>query len=294
MKTISTVFLLIISLTLNSFAQADLLAELENSQDTAPAPVFSTFKGTKIINGQSVETRKAGNLEFLIEHRFGTLNSGATEFFGLDQAQIRLGLSYAITDRLTMGIGRSSFNKIVDGNLKFALKKQSDRFPLSMTLFTNMGIKTFQPSSEENLSVLQRSAFAHQLLIAHKWNSKFSFQLSPTWVHENRISAADNSNDTFSIGFGGRYKLNKRTALVAEYFLNVNNRENPNKYDALAIGVDIETGGHVFQIHLTNAQQVIPQGFITDTRGNFWEGDIHLGFNISRDFGLGKAKKKKW
>jgi hypothetical protein len=270
-----------------------LLDELEQQQDTAKVSqvAMATFKGTRLINGHTTETQGAGELNFLISHRFGRINGGLYEFFGLDQANIRLALEYGLTDRLMLGLGRSSFEKVVDGFLKYQILKQQSgkrKVPFSVTAFSSMAVNTLRSDNpEREMPFTSRLDYTYQLLIARKFNNRLSVQLMPTLVHRNLVSATDISNDLFAMGVGGRYKLTNRMSLNLEYYYRLNaGPEQDEYYNPLAIGVDIETGGHVFQLHFTNAQAMIEEGFVTETTGNFFSGDIHFGFNISRVFQL--------
>jgi hypothetical protein len=273
-----------------AYAQG-LLDELENEEDTTQQVADSTFKGTRLINGHSVETDGEGVLNFIISHRFGRINGGAYEFFGLDESNIRLALEYGLTDRLNIGIGRSSFEKVLDGFVKYRLLQQqsgAQEVPLSITAFTSMAINTLRNENpERELQFKSRVDYTYQLLMARRFTSDLSLQLMPTLVHRNLVATAEQDNNLFALGIGGRYKLTNRVALNLEYYYRVNAEAEENfYYNPLAIGFDIETGGHVFQLHFTNARAMIEEGFITETTGNFFSGDIHFGFNISRVFQL--------
>jgi hypothetical protein len=279
----------------NSWSQDDLLKTLE--KETPPreaAYLSSTFNSTRLINGHTVETRSRKVLEFVISHRFGTLNSGAYQFFGLDQAQIRLGLDYGITDRFNVGIGRSSYRKMLDGFMKYRLLqqgKESGQSPISAVLLASSTYETENsPDPNENRTTTERFSFVFQALMARKFNQKLSLQLMPTVVHRNFANDQTGPNTMFALGAGGRLKLTKRTSLNAEYYYRFMPGSTAGYFNSLAVGFDIETGGHVFQLHLTNSRGMIEKSFITDTTGDFFNGDIHLGFNISRSFQLGPKK----
>lgn len=268
-------------------AQDDLLAELEAQQEETTTLVEATFKGTRLINGHSIETRKQGVMDFIISHRFGTLDGGTYELFGLDQAFIRFGLEYAPTDRLYIGFGRSSFEKTFDGFVKYRLLRQSTgkkEVPLSITWLSSIAIKTIKNPANDP-SFTDRLANTHQLLVARKFSNGVSLQLSPSWVHRNLIEEEDTHNDIFALGVGGRLKLSQRVALCVEYYYQFQHLNDDTK-NALAIGFDIETGGHVFQLQFTNATAMVPKGFISETTNDFFGGEIHFGFNISRTFQL--------
>jgi hypothetical protein len=263
---------------------------LEEENDTEQEyEVFGIFKGTRLINGHSVETRKYGTLEFIISHRFGRINSGVHNLFGLDDANIRFGLDYAITDDFTVGVGRSSFQKVYDGFLKYKVLNQKNGIkpmPLSLVLYSNISINTLEWADPGDNRSSDRFAYTHQLLLARKWSEGTSLQLMPTLVHRNRVPTILEENLIYALGIGGRQKITQSLALTFEYYYQFNN-ESPNNYkNSIAIGLDIETGGHVFQLHLTNARPTFERGFITETTGDFFGGDIHFGFNITRAFQL--------
>jgi hypothetical protein len=292
---LSALFLLIwLSATISLKAQDDLLNMLES--EIAPKDekefVYATFKTTRIINGQSVENTAGGTLNFIIGHRFGKINDGAYEFFGLDQATIRLGLEYGITDWLNVGLGRSSFLKTTDSYLKIKALRQSKAFPFTATLFSSVaanGMKWSEPERENYYS--SRLSFAYQLLMARKFSNAFSLQITPSMVHRNLVETTDDDNDVFAVGFGGRIKISNRVSINGEYFYQLPGTKVNNTYDAVALGVDIETGGHVFQFQVTNSKGLIEQYFIPMTTGNILDGDIYFGFNINRVFTVGKKKK---
>ncbi|WP_224996628.1 DUF5777 family beta-barrel protein [Cesiribacter sp. SM1] len=269
-------------------AQDELLDALREQQDPAqPEYTTATFKSTRLINGHTIETRSQGVLDFIISHRFGRLNSGAYNLFGLDEANIRLGLDYGLTNRLNIGFGRSSFERVYDGFIKYKLLQQGNgkgTAPLSAVLFSSAAIGTLKSANE--LSLSNRLTYTWQLLLARKFSERLSLQLMPAVVHRNLSLTEEDSNDIYALGAGGRYKLNKRLALNFEYYYRFNEPLLQPNYNALAIGLDIETGGHVFQLHLTNARAMQERGFITQTTGNFFDGDIHFGFNVSRVFQL--------
>jgi hypothetical protein len=270
-------------------AQEDLLKELEQDEKQEKEYTFATFKGTRAVNGHSVETKGKGELEFIISHRFGTLNSGAYEFWGLDASSIRIGLEYGVTDRFGIGIGRSSLNKIVDGYLKYKLLRQTnDEMPVTVTAFFSTAIQTYpQNTSDTTVNFSDRLTYTTQLLIAKKITPKLSLQISPTLLHSNHATATQN-NDEFAVGFAGRYKLTKSLSINTEYYHRVNANEDSPYYNSFAIGFDIETGGHVFQLIFANTQGMVEKTFINESAGDFFGGDINFGFNITRTFQLRK------
>lgn len=270
------------------YAQDDLLSMLEAEEEPVAQLAEATFKGTRIINGHSIETRNEGTMEFLISHRFGTLNSGAYELWGLDQSNIRLAFEYAVTDRLMMGVGRSSFQKTYDGFVKYKMLQQQTglkNIPVSMVWFSSTTVKTLRRFDNVEVSFSDKLAYTHQLLVARKVNSSLSLQLTPTLIQYNLIEANETDNFIAALGLGGRMKVSQRVTVNAEYFYQLNDKGSQYN-NALAVGVDIETGGHVFQLQFTNATAMVEKGFIGESTNDFFGGDIHFGFNISRAFQL--------
>ncbi|QHL89352.1 hypothetical protein GU926_05635 [Nibribacter ruber] len=271
-----------------SQAQDDLLKLAETQDSARTGHTTGTFKATRLLNGHTVQTNGAGALLFLISHRFGTLNSGAYEFWGLDQATIRLGLEYGLTDQLTVGVGRSSLEKTYDGFLKYKLLQQQEAgMPITLTLFTSTAIKTlewFEPNVEEQFKY--RLTYTFQALVARKLTDRVSLQVAPTLVHRNLVPLSTDENNVYAVGAGGRFKLTKRTTFNAEYFYLLPGATADQFRNSLSLGVDIETGGHVFQLMATNSQGMIEQFFIPSNAGSWSKGDIYFGFNISRVFQL--------
>lgn len=284
MKQLILLVLLLISL--NTFAQDDLMNLLEANTEAEIVYTESTFKGSRLINGHTVQNRKAKALEFLISHRFGRLNTGSYEFWGLDGANIRLGLDYGITDFITVGLGRNSFEKTYDSFLKWRLLRQSSgkrKMPVSVVYFTSVAYKTLR-EEEDFQDKSSKLFYTHQFLIAHKFSNNFSLQMMPTLVHRNRIEEEKGDNDVYALGAGGRLKLTQRLSLNMEYYHRFNTIDDNGLYNSVAMGFAIETGGHVFQLHFTNSRTMIEKGFITETTGDLSKGDVHFGFNITRVF----------
>jgi len=283
-KIFLNAFLILASLQLSS---QDLLDILESEAPVIENIVSATFKGTRIVNGHSIEGRKDKELEFIIAHRFGRVNTGFEELFGLDQSNIRFSFEYGLSDDLTAGLGRSSFEKTYDGYLKYSLLKQktgANAFPFAVSLFGSVAAKSQKAIAGNERTFVESLFYVGQVLIAKKINSSLSVQLTPTYVHRNLTTIVADPHDIFALGFGTRVKLSKRVSLNAEYYQQFQKLAAINVRNSLAFGVDIETGGHVFQIILSNAITMIEKSFITETTGNFFGGDIHLGFNLSRTF----------
>jgi len=276
-----------------TYAQDDLLNQLEKQDSTRSFPVEATFKSTRVVNGQSVETMKKNHLDFRISHRFGRLNSGAYQFFGLDQATMRMGFEYGVTDRLEVGVGRSTSQKVYDFFAKYKVLEQTTggrTIPVSVTLFGGTGIATVN----RELVFQNKLYYTGQVLIARKFGEKLSLQLSPTWLFRNSPEIVGDEKILLALGIGGRYKLSKRVSLNGEYFYTAREKNTVTApyHDSMSFGVDIETGGHVFQLHFTNSLGMIEKQFIGETAGTWSKGDIHYGFNISRTFSFDKKGKR--
>ncbi len=272
--------------------EEDLLALLGEEEVTTYAT--ASYKTNRVINLHSLESTAAGVLDVKISHRFGFLNGGFYELFGLDAASIRIGADYGVTDRLTLGFGRSSYEKTYDGFAKFKfLRQQRGKkvMPLTAAFLATTSIKSIRwPNPDRENYFSQRLYYTYQVIVGRKFSEGLSLQLAPTLVHRNLVRHSFEKNDVFAIAAAGRIKLSKRVAINTEYIYVVKNQLAPGYRNSFSLGFDIETGGHVFQLHFTNSTSMIEKGFITETVGDWGNGDIHFGFNVSRVF---TAKKKK-
>lgn len=291
-----SVFLCLAILTVATarvFSQDDLM-DMFGEEETKTEFTYASFKTTRICLGQSIENPPNGNLIFTVSHHFGAINQGFQEFFGLDQATTRLGFEYGVNDWLALGIGRSTMNKTFDGFVKVKILRQSTgakKMHLSVSYFGNTAISTlkWQDPDRENYFT-SKMAYAHQILIARKFSNALTFQLMPTLIHRNLVATEADQNDVWSIGAGGRVKVSNRVSVNAEYFYVLPGETADNYYNTFTIGVDIETGGHVFQLFATNARGIIEEYFIPQTSGSWLNGDIHIGFNITRAFTIKQPK----
>ena len=279
--------LIIAAFAATANAQEDDLLALLGEEEVTDF-TYATFKVNRIINLHSVENTARGVLDIKISHRFGFLNSGISDLFGLDQASIRIGADYGITERLMVGVGRSSYEKTYDGFLKYKILRQSSgakTMPVTASFLATTAIKTipFQNPDRENY-FSSRMYYTFQVLIGRKFSESISVQLSPTVVHRNLVRTSSEANDVYSLGAGGRLKLTKRTSLNLEYVYVLPNQLAPGYRNSFSVGFDIETGGHVFQLHFTNSTSMIEKGYIAETVGNWLNGDVHFGFNVSRVF----------
>jgi hypothetical protein len=293
------IFLIIAQYILLSgaFIQAqDLDKLLENvAADSTPDFVYGTFKGTSIINSQSVEVPGDKDLHFVISHRFGAVNTGLYNFFGLDQGTTRLGFEYGIKNIVGLSLGRSTYDKTYDGGIKIKFLRQQTgirTIPLSVSVYSAFFVETikWEVPDRENL-FSSRLSYATELMIARKFNRHLSLQLTPSYVHFNLVPENKDQNNIFAIGMGGRYKLAPNIALTGDFFYLLPGETASDYSNSLSLGIDIETGGHVFQLHFTNSQLMFAPGYIARTEGEWLNGDIYIGFNIYRIFSLERKDK---
>jgi len=278
--------------------QDDLMELIDERAAETTDYTFATFKSTRLISGHSVETNAEGVMQFLIGHRFGRINNGWRDLWGLDNASIRLGFEYGLTDNLNIGIGRSSFAKTFDFTAKYRFLKQksgAENFPFTATFVSVAYIQATEWAEPERENLFSsRKSYHNALLIARKFNG-FSIQLMPTLVHRNLVATEEDQNSVFSMGGGASVRITPSLRANVEYYYLLPNQVNSlvggeELRDAISIGVDIETGGHVFQLHITNSRGMTERFIATETTGDFFNGDIHFGFNVSRVFTLKKPK----
>ncbi len=259
--------------------------------------VKNAFKSSRVINGHSMEMIGHGTLDFRILHRFGLINRGLYELFGLDQASMRMGFDYGVLPNLTVGIGRATVRKESDAFIKYRLLWQSKgakNIPVSLVWVSGItcsGLKWSDPERDNYFS--SRLGYYHSLIIGRKFNERLSLQISPTLVHRNLVAKKEDGNDIYAIGLGGRVKLTRRITLNVDYHHALNGQPKDENQNPLSIGFDIETGGHVFQLHFSNAVGMNERTFITETNNDFFKGDIQFGFNLSRIFQVHSPKKLK-
>ncbi len=283
-------------------AQDDLLEQLNQETSKKKELTLATFKSTRIVNSHTVECLGKGAFDFRIAHRFGSLNSGANNFYGLDgPATLKLSFEYSFDGRFMFGIGRSSLGKLYDITLKYRLLRQTtdNSMPISVTALyvANM---TLQPDLQKSVTGFDRYAnFANrfsnvaQLIIGRKFGKRLSLQVSPTFVHINLVDKSNYKNDLFAIASGGRLKFSRSMAVTYDYIYRINNNsaDFKNYYNSLSLGIDIETGGHVFQMFVSNSTGINEAQFIPYTNTTWKNGGIRLGFNVSRVFSFKKSKK---
>jgi hypothetical protein len=281
------VLMLSLPCSLMVFAQDDMLKGIEDKPQTEK--VTRAFKSTRVINAHSTEMLPKGNLDFRILHRFGPVKNGMKDFFGLDDAYMRMSFDYGLSDNLMIGVGRSSFRKEYDVFAKARLIQQTrgERvMPLSVAIAAGAMVYT-ETFVTPKPGFSDRSAYYVQLIAGRKFTERFSLQLSPIYIHRNQLLQANDEKDILAVGGGARLKVSKRIAFTVDYHHALSGVDevftNP-----LSVGVDIETGGHVFQLHFSNAIGMNERAYISQNTDKFFDGGIRFGFNLSRVFKLGK------
>ncbi len=276
------------------YAQDNDLLKLVDENKPKREYVDYSFKSTRVIMSHSMELLKPGTMDFRILHRFGNINDGGYEFFGLDHATMRMGFDYGISRNFMVGVGRSTNKKEFDGFLKYRVIHQSagpHSLPLSLVVVAGSTLQTLKWNDPaKNYTFSDRLGYYYQIIIGRKFTDGISLQVSPTVLHRNIVPTINDPNDLYAIGAGGRFKLSKRISLNLDYYYRVNPNELDETLNPFSIGFDLETGGHVFQLHFTNAIGMNERIFLSETTNDWTKGDIQFGFNLSRIF---QVKKKK-
>jgi hypothetical protein len=264
-------------------AQEDLLKDVD-SASSQKSKVESAFKALKIVNIESTKLASKGDLYFIVAHRFGSLKDGFEGAYGLDNAVTQLKFVYGINDWFTVSAARSELAYDFSG--KYLLKSQeTNGFPVAIAGYTSVA---FNNVMKENIypkmEFQDRLIYVAQLLVSRKFSNSLSLELAPTFFHENFVIDDNQDNSQYAIGMGGRYKFAKRWSVNVDYAAHLNRSGSSPFKDPLSIGVDLDTGGHVFQMHFSNSQGMHEAGFLGNTTGDWGKGDIFFGFNLLRVF----------
>lgn len=281
---VKKILLLLFCLPQLAFSQDDLLNEIDK-EDSSNVTI-AAFKGLKIVNFESTKLVNHREFYFIISHRFGSIKNGIDDFFGLDFANTRLQFIYGFTDGFNLSISRHSFNKTYEMYAKYKLVKQQNNFPFTIVGFSQFAVNTLLEEALilRPVEFSDRISVTQQILISRKVTDKLSLELMPTYFYEGYVGYEPQDNNQFALGIGGRYKVGKRWSINVDYGWHLNRASGSQFVNPLSIGVDIETGGHVFQLHFTNAQPTFESGFLGNATGDWSEGDIYFGFNLSRVF----------
>lgn len=288
-------FLLLLLFPICGFAQSDLLSEIDTVK--TDRKVESAFKSLKIINLESTKLAGKGDLYLVVAHRFDYINNGFDDFFGIDNANTQIKFVYGLKNWLTVHIARSGFQETIDSAIKYRLiSQEKDGFPFEIVGFNSIAINAeMKEQNYPNMQFANRLSYVTQILISRKFSKKISLQIAPTYFHENTlkdildenntvISPNPQNNSQFAIGIGGRYKFAKRWSVNMDYVANLNRASQSIYVNPLSIGVDLETGGHIFQMHFTNSRAMHEAGYLGQTSGEWSKGEIAFGFNLVRVF----------
>jgi len=280
MKKIFLIASFLICLCTN--AQEDLLSSLDSTQ-VVDKNATATFKGLQIITLQSTKMAAKKELYIVISHRFGSVKGGISEFFGFDDATTKIGGIYGVTDWLSVSTSRHTLLKIYETSLKYRLARQNDKFPFDIVGYNTIDINSgLKKDDYPKIEFSDRLTYVNQLLISRKFSDKLSLELVPSYIHKNLYNQNTENDNQFTLSAGGRLKLTKRLSLNLEYGENFN---KPDFYNnPLSVGLDIETGGHIFQLIFTNSQSMTESGYLTNATGDWGKGDFFFGFNLYRVF----------
>jgi Membrane bound beta barrel domain (DUF5777) len=265
-----------------AYSQDDLLNSLDTNQ-TPENYSTATFKALQLVTLQTTKMPAKKEFYFVVSHRFGSVENGLDSFFGLDNATTKLGGIYGITDWLSVNVSRHTLNKMYETGIKYRMARQGSNFPLDIVGYSVADINTFLEKKQyPGLEFKHRLAYVQQLLISRKVNEKLSLELVPSFVHKNLYNPDIERDNQFSFGGGGRYKITKRLSVNLEY---MHNFDKPKFYkNPLSVGLDVETGGHVFQLLFTNSQAMSESGYLTNASGEWGKGNFFFGFNLYRVF----------
>jgi hypothetical protein len=252
----------------------------------------NTFKYTRVVDGHSVVNLPAHVLDVRISHRFDPINSGPYNFFGLDAAVMRLGFDYGITNNIMIGAGHSVYQKTYDAFVKIKLLRQSTgkvEMPVTLSFVPTVAVNTLKQFDGGKTQFNDRLSYVFQLLVARQFSENFSLQLMPTFIHADNISFLHVDQNIAAIGIAATRRISKRMSINGEYYYRLNDHGSA-AHNVLSFGIDLGTGGHVFQLHFTNSIGMTEKSFISETMNRWQDGDVLFGFNISRVFQLKKKR----
>lgn len=310
MKKYLLVILLLVSIAVraqNGIGAKDTLStdSLLNSlsANNKSEPVNAAFKSTHVILTETPETNKKNNLNFLVVHRFGDIGStegGGKTLWGLDNSSdIYIGFEYGLTNNLDIDFGRSKYEQLIEAGLKYNFLQQTsdNSIPVAIKLLAHIGLKPYHVNTNVFDDYSNRLNYFYQLIIARKFSSRLSLQVAPSFLRNNLPFPylEGNEQNIFSLSASGRFKITKRMGIVVDYahpFSSFRDHSSsPKFYDPSGVGFEVETGGHVFTLNLTNAQAISPINYLSDTESKWTKGQYRLGFTITRIFDLNHSHK---
>ena len=277
-----TAWALCLLFTALTYAQDDLLTQLDSTQ-VQDTYATAAFKGLQIVTLQTTKMPAKNEYYFVVSHRFGTVKDGFKEFFGLDNATTKIGGVYGVTNWLSVSLSRHTLLKMYEAGVKVRVARQSDDFPVDIVGYSTLDINSFLEKEDyPKIEFADRLTYINQVLISRKISDRFSLELVPSFIHKNLYNPATENDEQFSLGGGGRMKLTKRLSVNVEYMYNF---DKPGYYvNPLSVGLDLETGGHIFQLLFTNSQAMTEGGYLTNAAGDWGKGDFFFGFNLYRVF----------
>lgn len=278
-KILSIIILLFV---VKSHSQSDLLTELD-SIPKEPSYATATFKGLQIVTLQSTKMPAKREFYFVVSHRFGSVKGGISNFFGFDDATTKIGGIYGVTNWLSVSASRHTLLKVYEAGLKYRILRQGDQFLFDIVGYNTVDVNSFLTREEyPGLEFSNRLTYINQILVSHKFSESLSMEIVSSFIHKNIYNPIIESDNQFSLGVGGRMKMTKRMSLTFEY---LNNFDTPGYYEnPLSIGLDVETGGHIFQLIFSNSQAMTESGYLTTASGDWRMGDVFFGFNLYRVF----------
>lgn len=263
-------------------AQEDLLSQLDSTQ-VQDTYATAAFKGLQVITLQSTKMPAKKEFYFVVSHRFGTVKGGISEFFGFDDATTKIGGIYGLTDWLAVSGSRHTLSKVYETSVKYRLARQSDLFPFEIVGYNTLDINSLLKKDDyPKIEFSDRLTYITQLIVSRKISERLSLELVPSYIHKNLYNPEIENDNQFALGYGGRMKISKRLSVNLEYAYNFN---KPDFYkNPLSVGLDVETGGHIFQLLFTNSQSMTESGYLTSAAGDWGKGDFFFGFNLYRVF----------
>ncbi|MDY0102678.1 MAG: DUF5777 family beta-barrel protein [Lentimicrobium sp.] len=282
----------LILVSFHGFAQEEIIDEKPVARPERPA-----FESGLLFDQATTTLQPSKTLEMIIQHRFGTMDNGITDLYGLwAPSNIRLGLNYSIVDNLMVGVGATKFNKMQDVRLKYNLLQQtrSNSIPVTVSLHEVIGIDGSAESKfGKNYAFSNRFSFYTEVIVSHRFNNMFSLQLAPSFTHYNSMDSIYD-HDRFAISFAGRVKFSPQSSLIvsgdfplniqgiSEHTEKVNDANDILAKPNICIGLEVSTSTHAFHIYLGTSQGILPQENIMFNRNDFFDGNIILGLNITR------------
>lgn len=268
-----------------TFGQNSLLNEISAESDYENTFQMPAFKAMKVVNNQSTKLAGKGDLYLYVGHRFGAIKGGIGSLFGLDYANTKIEMLYGLFSEVQVGFSRESFKKTYNLHVKYGIKKQTSSFPVSIVGYNSINLDTsLDENVYPNLNYNERYVYISQLLVSRRFSDNFSLQLSPSVIKHNFLTTQAKTDYNYVLNTGSRLKISKRSSFNLDYSYHLNRLKNSIEKNVLSVGVDMETGGHVFQLLFSNTQASDEAGVLTGAEGDWLKGDVFFGFNILRVF----------